>query len=138
MTENIHWELKMELLHYNCFPAITKKLIVGWRNASKSSGNVVIVVKDSDVMMLLLYSYSMCAMSKEWVLKYDTNNYANIGLICKYLGNTVGRNILQYHAITGCDTTWFFYRIGKISSFKEVPKKSSPWVTQVLKIVWYF
>ena len=116
----------MELLHYNCFPAITKKLIVGWRNASKSSGNVVIVVKDSDVMMLLLYSYSMCAMSKEWVLKYDTNNYANIGLICKYLGNTVGRNILRYHAITGCDTTWFFYRIGKISSFKEVPKKSSP------------
>ena len=75
--------------------------------------------------MLLIYSYSTCAISKEWVLKYDTNSYANIGTVCKYLGNTVSRNILQYHAITGCDTTSFFYRIGKISPFKEVLKKSS-------------
>ena len=77
-------------------------------------------------MMLLIYSYPMCAISKEWVLRYDTNNYANTGVICKYLRNTIGRNILQYHAITGCDATWFLYRIGKISPFKEVPKKSSP------------
>ena len=75
--------------------------------------------------MLLIYSYSTCAISKEWVLKYDTNSYANIGTECKYLGNTVSRNILQYHVITGCDTTSFFYRIGKISPFKEVLKKSS-------------
>ena len=75
--------------------------------------------------MLLIYSYSTCGISKEWVLKYDTNSYANISTICKYLGNTVSRNILQYHAITGCETNSFFYRIGKISPFKEVLKKSS-------------
>ena len=40
-----------------------------------------------------------------WVLKYDTNSYANRSTICKYLGNTVSRNILQYHAITGCFST---------------------------------
>ena len=70
-------------------------------HASKSSGNVVIVAKDTDILMLLIYSYSTCEISKEWVLKYDTNSYANIGTVCKYLGSTVSRNILQYHAITG-------------------------------------
>ena len=29
MMKNIHGELKIEFLHYNCFPAIRKKLIVG-------------------------------------------------------------------------------------------------------------
>ena len=94
-------------------------------HASKSSRDVVIVAKDTDVLMLLIYSYSMCVISKERVLKYDTNSYANIGTVCKYLGNTVSRNILQYHAITGCDTTSFFYRIEKISPFKEILKKPS-------------
>ena len=87
-------------------------------HASKSSGNVVIVAKDTGVLMLLIYSYSTCATLKEWVLKYDTNSYANIGTLCKYLWNTVSRNILQCHPITGYDTTSFFYRIGKISSVK--------------------
>ena len=75
--------------------------------------------------MLLIYSYSTCGISKEWVLKADTKSYANIGIICKYLGNTVNRNMLLYHAITGCDTTSFLCRIGKISLFKKVLKKSS-------------
>ena len=88
-------------------------------HASKSSGDHVIVAKDTDVLILLIYSYSTCAISKEWVLKYDTNSYANIGTSCKYLGNTVSRNILQYHAITGCDTTSFFYRIGKLAHSKR-------------------
>ena len=55
-------------------------------HASKCSGNVVIVAKDTDILMLLIYSYSTCEISKEWVLKYDTNSYANVGTVCKYLG----------------------------------------------------
>ena len=89
-------------------------------HASKSSRNVAIVAEDTNFLMLLIYSYSTCGISKEWVLKYDTSSYADIGAICKYLGNTSNRNILQYLAITDCDTTTVFYRIGKISPFKEV------------------
>ena len=33
-------------------------------HASKSSRDVVIVAKDTDVLMLLIYSYSMCVISK--------------------------------------------------------------------------
>ena len=74
-------------------------------HSSKSSGNVVIAAKDRDFLTLFIYSYSTCGISKEWALKYDTNSYANIGTICRYLGNTVSRSILLYHAITGCDAT---------------------------------
>ena len=73
--------------------------------------------------MLLIYSCSTCGVSKELVLIYDTNSYANIGTICKYLRNTVSRN---YVTVT-CDYSLrynvvFFYRIGKIG---PVLKKSS-------------
>ena len=61
----------------------------------------------------------MCAISKEWVLNYDTNNHANISTICKYLRNNVSRNILQYHEITGIDTTLFSYTIGKLTHSKK-------------------
>ena len=67
----------------------------------------------------------MCGISEECVEKYDTNSYANIGTIWKNLGSTISRNILQYHAIAGCDTTMFLNRIRKNSSFKEVLKESS-------------
>ena len=75
--------------------------------------------------MLHIHRYSTCGISKELVLKYDTNSYANIGTICKYFGNTFSRNILRYHANTDCDTTSFFNRTGKVNPFKELLKNSN-------------
>ena len=37
-------------------------------HASKSSGNLVIVAKDADFLMLLIYRYSTCGTSKQCVL----------------------------------------------------------------------
>ena len=88
-------------------------------HASKSSGNFIVVAKDTDVLIPLIHSYSTYVISKERVLKYDTNSYANIGTACKYLGNTVSGNILQYHAITGCDTTRFFTELKKLAHSKR-------------------
>ena len=61
------------------------KLIVGLHtlHASKSRANVVVV------LMHLLYSHSTNAISKECVLKYGKNSYANIFTIWMYLGTTV-------------------------------------------------
>ena len=56
---------------------------------------------------------------------YDTNSYANIFTICKYLGSNVSKNILQYRAIFGCDIISFFYRVGEIELFKEVIKNQA-------------
>lgn len=59
----------------------------------KSKAIVVIVLKDKDSLMLLVNNHCTCAISKEYVVKYDKNNYTNLGTICTYLRNTVSRNI---------------------------------------------
>ena len=56
----------------------------------KSRANVVVVLKDTDILML--YRHPTCAMSKACVTKiknktiYDKNSYANIGTIYRYIG----------------------------------------------------
>ena len=58
--------------------------------------------------MRLIHSHSKCVRSKECVLKYDKNSYANIGTVWTYLGNTASRNILQYYVIIVGDANSFF------------------------------
>ena len=65
----------------------------------------------------------MCAISKECVLKYDKNSYANMGIVRTYLGNLFSRNVLQYCAIISCDANSFFYVNGKINPLKVNPLK---------------
>ena len=48
--KNIRERLKMEFLNYNCFPTITK-LIVRSINISKSRADVVVVLKDTNILM---------------------------------------------------------------------------------------
>ena len=91
--------------------------------ASKFRANVMVVLKDTDVLMPLIYSHSTCAISKECVLKYGKNSYPNVGTIRKNFGNTVSRNILQYYAILGCDKFSFFYIDEKINTCQKSPEK---------------
>lgn len=91
--------------------------------ASKFRANVMVVLKDTDVLMPLIYSHSTCAISKECVLKYGKNSYPNVGTIRKNFGNTVSRNILQYYAILGCDKFSFFYIDEKINTCQESSEK---------------
>ena len=66
----------------------------------------------TDILMILIYSHYTCAISKECVLKYDNNSYANAFTVWTYLGNTVSKNVLQ---MLGSDATSFFSINGKIS-----------------------
>ena len=91
--------------------------------ASKFRVNVMVVLKDTDILMLLVYSHSMCAISKECVLKYGKNSYAYVGTIRKHFGNTVSRNILQYYAVLGCDKFSFFYIDQKINTCQKSSEK---------------
>ena len=53
------------------------------------------------------------------------NSYANKVQYARIETPSVEISYIQRHAITGCETNSFFYRIKKISLFKEVLKKSS-------------
>ena len=94
-------------------------------HAALCSEDVVVVAKDTDIIVLLAYAYEKCSSVKQWLLKYDKQKYANIGKICRFLGRPVICKYLpQLHAITGCDTTSYFYRVEKINPLRRVLKSS--------------
>ena len=88
-------------------------------HALREDTNVVIISKDTDVLILLVYAYALKNISKKWFMKIDYDKYINIEKIVKTLGLNVAMNIPKIHAITGCDSTSFFYGVGKIKVLKK-------------------
>lgn len=81
--------------------------------ALKSKGDVVISSEDTDVLMLLCYAYVKENVTRNWYMKFDSQKFANIKNICEFFGKTIITNILKFHSLTGCDTTSYFYNVGK-------------------------
>ena len=54
--------------------------------AFEEDSDAVIVSKDSDVLILLVWAYVFYGIQKEWYLKYENEKYANIRLICEAFG----------------------------------------------------
>ena len=76
--------------------------------AYQETSDIVVVAKDTDVLILLIWAYSHFDIKYDWFLKYDAEKYANIRTICEYLGKDVCESIIAFHAITGSDTTSYF------------------------------
>ncbi|MAG85790.1 MAG: hypothetical protein CMB97_00015 [Flavobacteriaceae bacterium] len=89
-------------------------------HASLEESDVVIVSKDTDVLVLLVWTYSMCSPGKKWLFKYDQDKYADIGVICEFLGPDICQALPAMHAMTGCDTTSYFFKTGKVKVFKKL------------------
>ena len=52
-------------------------------------------------------------------MKYDQDKLADIEGIVRNLGDEVSRTLIHFHAITGCDTTSYFFGFGKLIPFKR-------------------
>ena len=55
--------------------------------------NVVVVCKDTDVLILTIWAYSKLNITNNWYLKYDHEKFAVIRKICSYLGKTLSLNL---------------------------------------------
>ena len=82
--------------------------------------NVVIACKDTDVLILLVWAYAYHQIKNEWFFKYENEKYAEISKICEYLGPQICLVLPAFHALTGCDTTSYFFRAGKVRIFKKL------------------
>ena len=87
--------------------------------------NVVVVSRDTDVFILLVHAFSIVKPTSQWFMKIDHQKYVDIGKACSYLGEKVSLRLPQFHAITGCDTTSFFFGVGKVKVLKKLIKDSS-------------
>ena len=54
--------------------------------ASQENNDVVVVAKDADVLVLLVWAYTHHNIKHNWFFKYDAEKYVNICKICDYLG----------------------------------------------------
>ena len=82
--------------------------------------DVVVVAKDTDVLVLLIWAYVHFNVPYKWYMK---GIYTDISIICDYFGQNLCENILSFHAITGCDTASYMFRVGKVKVFQKLMKK---------------
>ena len=82
-------------------------------HALREDTDCVVVARDTDVLVLMVYAYAKHRIRRNWYMKYSAGKYANIGKIVQYLGNTVALKLPFIHCITGCDTTSYLYGVGK-------------------------
>ena len=83
-------------------------------HAVNSNADCVIVSKDTDVFLLLIYAYHKSNSQRNWYMKYDSDKYVDISTVLRSLDPNFTENLLKFHTLTGCDSTSFFYRVGKI------------------------
>ena len=83
---------------------------------------VVVVAKDTDVLVILVHAYAIVKPSSKWIMKIDHEKYVDVGKVYDFLGENVSMHLPNIHAISGCDTTSFFYGVGKFKLLKKVMK----------------
>ena len=68
------------------------------------------------------FGYNRMKPSCNWFMQYEhtADTYADINMINMYLGANIVSYLPHYHALSGCDTTSFFYNRGKIPTLKKI------------------
>ena len=88
--------------------------------ANKSGAvNIIVSARDTDVLILLLAHFHEIKIDT-WMSAGTAKKpkYILVHDVYKYLPEESSRAILPFHALTGCDTTSFFYGQSKQSAFK--------------------
>ena len=66
-------------------------------------------------LVLLVWAYFAFDIKCKWYMKYDSNSFADISVICGHYGPEVCAMLPAFHAMTGCDQSSYFMRKGKSS-----------------------
>ena len=81
--------------------------------------NAVIVSKDDDELVLLVYTFVLKNITSRSCMKTDNDKFIEVGKIVEYYGKNVIQKLPHIHAVTGCDTTPYLHSVEKIKVFKK-------------------
>ena len=76
------------------------------------------VSKNTDLFVLMVFAFASCSM------KIDHGKYINNENVVKYLGYDLTWIKKIIHAITGCDTKYFMFSVGKVKVLKKCMKQA--------------
>eukprot|EP00795_Rhopilema_esculentum_P008797 gene8797-14830_t len=83
---------------------------------------VIISATDTDVLVLMVHIYSWRDIDRPWQMKIDHQNFVNVAAIADHIGSEACNVLPAFHSITGCDTTSFQFRVGKVAPWKKLMK----------------
>ena len=89
--------------------------------ALQGKTDMVVVSKDTDVLILLVWAYAKHDIKTNWYMMYEQGKYADIGKIVEFLGKEICLALPAFHSLTGCDTISFvfFFVLAKLVSSKN-------------------
>ena len=99
--------------------------------ASLEESTTVVVAKDTDVLILLLYGHLKTNPKHQWFMKIDHEQFINIAKVRHHIGDEICEILPQVHAITGCDSTSYMFNVGKVRVLKQIIR--NPEVIEVIK-----
>ena len=82
--------------------------------------DVIVVSKDTDVLVLLIWAFTNLHVMHRSFFKFDHEKFVKVGSIFSSLGRSICSSLPTIHAISGCDTTSYFYRAGKVRILKKL------------------
>ena len=83
---------------------------------------VLVRAKDTDIFVLLVFAKSLAQPKSEWTMQTDRHECIGIDKVYLYVVDDIAQTLLQFHAITDCDTTPFKFKRGKVPSMKNLLK----------------
>ena len=92
-------------------------------HAMQSTLPTVVVASDTDIFILLLYAIQQQKESgepKNVHMRIDAGRYVNVRAVANGLPDDVLKNLPAYHSITGCDTTSYPFKVGKVKPLKNM------------------
>ena len=108
---------KIKLIYRSNHEEADSRLVL---QAFRNQGDSVIVCKDTDVLILMIWAYAFYKIKYKWFFKYDSEKYAEVRKICEHFGLELCLSLPAFHGLTGCDTTSYFYRSGKVRILKKM------------------
>eukprot|EP00794_Sanderia_malayensis_P002075 gene2075-2352_t len=85
--------------------------------------NVVVISKDTDVLLLMLHAFAKIKPNGKWFMKIDQEKYVNIEKIVTHFGTELATKLPHHiHAVTGCGATPNPYGVGKVSVLRKCIK----------------
>ena len=99
-------------------------------HVSRSIKPVNITATGTDDLVLLTHTYPQCNNAKQWLMKTNPGIFMDIKTICNFFGNVICQILLEFHSITGCNTTSYPSGVGKIITFKKMRRLSKMYLLQ--------
>lgn len=84
--------------------------------------NVVVMARDTDVILLLIHHFSKMFCSHLWVMAgtSKTRKFIPLHEVCFQMSSTRASQLMAFHALTGCDTTSKLASITKTAAWNTV------------------